>query len=90
MRYSYYNKSKLRAGCARGRQKKKTGDPVVGGYPGWGGGGGSKYEKGLGSDLFFRYLFTLFLNSPHRETPQKRDENKVEKKSVLDFWSSFL
>jgi hypothetical protein len=32
--------------------------------------GGSAYEKGLGSDLFFRYVFIVFLNSPHRETPK--------------------
>jgi hypothetical protein len=39
---------------ARGRQKKKSGPgtPVVRV-------GGSEYEKGLGSDLFFRYFFVV-------------------------------
>jgi hypothetical protein len=43
--------------------------------------GGSEYEKGLGSDLFFRYFFIVFLNSPHRETPknQKREKQNREK-----------
>jgi hypothetical protein len=67
---------------ARGRQKKKSRGP-----PWWV--GGSEYEKGLGSDLFFRYFFIVFLNSPHRETP-KNVIKKIEKKSVLDFWSNFL
>jgi hypothetical protein len=62
----------------RGRQKKKSRGP-----PWWV--GGSEYEKGPGSDLFFRYFFIVFLNSPHRETP-KNVINKNSRKSR--FWIS--
>jgi hypothetical protein len=46
--------------------------------------GGSEYEKGLGSDLFFLDIcFIVFLNSPHRETPK----NVIKKKSRTSrFW----
>jgi hypothetical protein len=51
--------------------------------------GGWEYEKGLGSDFFWWFFFIVFLNSSHRETP-KNVIKKIEKKSVLDFWSNFL
>jgi hypothetical protein len=73
-------------GSGKGPAKKKSRGP-----PWWV--GGSEYEKGLGSDLFFRYFFIVFLpNSSHRETPKNviSDKEKIEKKSVLDFWSNFL
>jgi hypothetical protein len=63
-----------RGGAGKGPAKKNVGDPL---------------EKGQGSDLFFRYFFIVFLNSPHRET-LKNVIKKIEKKSVLDFWSNFL
>ena len=67
----------------RGRQKKKNRGP-----PWWV--GGSEYEKGLGSDLFFRYFFYRVFELPSSRNAQKRDKKKFEKKSVLDFWSNFL
>jgi hypothetical protein len=54
--------------------KKKSVTPVV---------GGSEYEKGLGSDLFFSIFLIVFLNSPYRETPK----NVIKKKSrKRRFW----
>jgi hypothetical protein len=62
---------------ARGRQK--AGDPV---FFGWGG-SEAKKEPGMpGPDLFFRYFFVVFLNSPHRKTPG----NVIEKVKKIWFW----
>jgi hypothetical protein len=52
--------------------------------------GGSEYEKGMGSGLFFSiFVVVVFLNFPHRETP-KNVIKKIEKILVLDFWSNVL
>jgi hypothetical protein len=51
------------------------------------GGSELEYEKGLGSlgpDLFVRYFFIVFLNSPHRETP-KNVRNKIREKIGFGF-----
>jgi hypothetical protein len=40
--------------------------------------------------ISFDIFFIVFLNSPHRETPKNVIKKKIEKKSVLDFWSNFL
>jgi hypothetical protein len=46
-------------------------------------------QKGTKAGRFFSIFFVVFLNSPHREMPKKRDK-KIEKKSVLGFLSIFL
>jgi hypothetical protein len=46
-------------------------------------------KKGWGQIFFSIFFFIVFLNSRHRETP-KNVIKKIEKKSVLDFWSNFL
>jgi hypothetical protein len=69
----------------RGRQKKKIGDPrhARGGWV------GQSTKKDWGQIYFFDIFFVVFLSSPHRETP-KSVIKKIEKKSVLGFWSNFL
>jgi hypothetical protein len=60
--------------------KKNPGTPVV---------GGSEYQKGLGSDLFFRYFFIVFFNSPHQETPKnviKQNQEKVGFGFLVEFF----
>jgi hypothetical protein len=51
--------------------------------------GGSEAKKDLGSDLFFRYVFIVFLNSPHRETPKnvvKKNREKIGFGFLVDFF----
>jgi hypothetical protein len=57
-----------RGPISKGPPKKKIGDP----RGGWV--GGSKYEKGLGSDLFFRYFFCRVFELPSSRSAQKRDQ----------------
>jgi hypothetical protein len=66
-----------------GPQKKKNGCP-----PWWV--GGAEAKKGLGSDLFFSIFFYRVFELPLPRNAQKRDKKKIEKKSVLDFWSNVL
>jgi hypothetical protein len=71
--------SKIRPGNLKNNQgagKKKSRGP-----PWWV--GGSEYEKGQGSDLFFDIFLIVFLNSPHRETP-KNVMKQISRKSR--FW----
>jgi hypothetical protein len=58
----------------QGAGKKKTRGP-----PWWV--GGSEYEKGLGSNLFFSIFFIVFLNSPHRETPKNVIKQEKSRKN---------
>jgi hypothetical protein len=61
--------------------KKKPGTPVVGGWV--------RVRKRDGVRFVSSIFFIVFLDSPHRETP-KNVIKKIEKTSVLDFWSNFL
>jgi hypothetical protein len=52
--------------------------------------GGSEYEKGMGSDLKKSgFFFIVFFNSPHRETPKKRDK-QIKKKIGFGFLVDFF
>jgi hypothetical protein len=65
----------------KGPQKKNPGTPVVGGWV--------RGQRRTRVSFFPDFFKIVFLNSPHRETP-KNVINKIEKKSVLDFWSIFF
>jgi hypothetical protein len=75
------------AGWGRAAGPGARGRPICFRRPPWWM-GGSEHEKGMGSD-FLSIFFIMLLNSPPRN-PQKRDKKNREKKSVLDFWSSFV
>jgi hypothetical protein len=63
----------------RGRQKKKSVTPVVGGQ--------ARGQKDQGWIYFFDIFFMAFLTSPHRETP--KNVITKSKKTVLDFCQFF-
>jgi hypothetical protein len=65
-----------------GPPKTKIGDPR-------GGVGGSEAKNGLGSDFFPDVSLVVFLNSPHRETPKRRDKKKSRKNRFLIFGRTF-
>jgi hypothetical protein len=67
----------------RGRPKTKSVTPVVGGWV-------RVRKRTRVRFIFFSIFFIVLLNSPHRETPKNVIKKKIEKKSVLDFWSNFL
>jgi hypothetical protein len=71
------------ARSTKGPAKKKEGR----GPPWWV--GGSEYEKGLGSDLFFRYFFNRVFELPSSRNAQKRDK-KIREKIGFGFLSNFL
>ena len=50
---------------------------------------GQRPKKEQGQICFFDIFLMVFLNSPHREAPKKRDQKNREK-MVLDFLSIFL
>jgi hypothetical protein len=66
----------------RGRPKQKSVTPVVGGWV--------KVRKRTRVRFFFSIFFYRVFELPSSRNAQKRDKKKLEKKSVLDFWSNFL
>ena len=66
----------------KGPPKKKSVTPVVGGWV--------KVRKRTRVRFIFSIFFYRVFELPSSRNAQKRDKKKIEKKSVLDFWSNFL
>jgi hypothetical protein len=66
----------------KGPAKKKSVTPVVGGWV--------RVRKMTRVRFIFSIFFYRVFELPSSRNAQKRDLKKIEKKSVLDFWSIFL